>query len=365
MLSNNSHAQPNPAASELQSHTDVVNELLFQSPEPLAKILDLTEDAILSVGEDQRLLLFNHGAEKMFGYTAAEVCGGPLDMLLPERFVAMHPVHMSTFAESSVAARRMGERREVFGRRKDGTEFPAEATISKVRMNDRWIFSAILRDVTDRKKADEQIRTSLREKELLLKEIHHRVKNNLQVISSLLGLQARAALSGEVKRIFQDSQNRIHSMALLHERLYKSDSLSEIDCSEYVRELAGQLFRSFGVNSNRVQLTIDIEDVSMNMDTALPCGLILNEVISNSLKYAFPGGQDGEIHVHLSSTDATSYRLLVHDNGTGLPEGLDVSTTRTLGWRLIRTLADQLGARIDVRSDDGTEIELRFPRSDK
>ena len=152
-------------------------------------------------------------------------------------------------------------------------------------------------------------------------------------------------------------------MALLHERLYQSDSLSEIDCSVYVRELATQLFRSYGVNPGRVKLLIEIDNVAMNMDTAVPCGLILNEVISNSLKYAFPDGQVGEIHVQLDRTAQNDYRLLVRDNGQGLPEGISLSTARTLGWRLIRTLADQLGARIDVRSDGGTAVELTFPPS--
>jgi PAS domain S-box-containing protein len=332
--------------------------LALDSQDPLARILSLAEDAILSTDQDQRIILFNQGAERIFGYAAEETLGQTLDLLLPERYTRSHGEHMREFANGLQASRRMGERSEIFGRRKDGSEFPAEASISKVKLNGKWLFTAILRDVTDRKRTEKIIRNSLREKEALLKEIHHRVKNNLQVISSLLGLQSRSVEDEETRRVFQESQNRIYSMALLHEKLYQADNLSAVDCEEYVRQLATHLFRAYDVHSGRVKLAIEVEPAKLGMDTAVPFGLILNELLSNCLKHAFPDNREGEILIALQQQADGRTVLLVRDDGVGLD--VDLSTTRTLGWRLVRTLAAQLEAVVEVRMDRGTEVELKF-----
>jgi PAS domain S-box-containing protein len=168
-----------------------LREPFLDRTDPLARILDLADDAIISVNQRHSIILFNRGAEKMFGYSTQEVYSKPLDILLPQQLAAVHRAHIAAFDQSDITARRMGERREILGRRKDGTEFPAEASISKVAFGGEPMFTVIMRDVTQRALAEERLRASLREKEVLLKEVHHRVKNNLQVVSSLLGLQAR------------------------------------------------------------------------------------------------------------------------------------------------------------------------------
>jgi PAS domain S-box-containing protein len=328
--------------------------------DPLAQILDLAEDAIISIDSGQRIVLFNQGAEKTFGYTREEILGEKLDVLLPHRFLESHRDHIQEFSISPVAARTMGERREIFGRRKGGIDFPAEASISKARVGDGWLFTVILRDITARKIADEAIRASLREKEVLLKEIHHRVKNNLQVVSSLLGLQSRTITDSTTRKAFQESQNRVHSMALIHESLYQSENLSKINFPAYIDQLAAHLFRSYGADPARIRISASIGDLRLPIDTAVPCGLIVNELVSNSLKYAFPGERSGVIRIEMREDGCGRIRLEVSDDGIGLPEGIDFRSTRSLGLRLVRTLADQLGGTTEMASAPGARITITF-----
>ena len=333
----------------------------LSDPESLAKILDLAEDAIIAIDEQQRIVLFNQGAVRMFGYSEREVHGRPLDLLIPKPLAGAHRNQVRNFADSRTASRRMAERRRISGRRKDGTEFPAEASISRVETNGSITFTAIVRDVSERVAAEEQILNSLREKEVLLREIHHRVKNNLQVVASLLGLQSRSTADDQMRRMLLESQNRVHTMALLHECLYQSHNLSRIDFPEYVRQLVTQVCHSYEADNRRIGIEIKLDELHLNLDAAVACGLIINELVSNALKYAFPERRTGVIRIELTAQAGKMARLVVADNGVGQAAKVDISNAKTLGLRLVRSLTEQLGGTIEVSADHGVEARLTFP----
>ncbi|WP_286242037.1 sensor histidine kinase [Methanobacterium ferruginis] len=219
-------------------------------------------------------------------------------------------------------------------------------------------FVGVGRDITERKLAEDRIMKSLKEKELLLREVHHRVKNNLQIISTLLSLQSSQIEEEQVIDLYRQSQNRILSIALIHENLYQSEDLTNINFANYVKNLVDDLFHSYGVNSENIHIKLNIKDIIMGIETAIPCGLIINELISNTLKHAFPEGK-GEIDVELSEKNAGKYLLKVKDSGKAFPKGFDIDKTDTLGMKLISSLVSQLDGEM-VLDKDNKEFKIEF-----
>ena len=237
----------------------------------------------------------------------------------------------------------------------------------------------IMLEITERKEAEEAIRRAnedleqrvqertielqkmLTEKEMLLKEIHHRVKNNLQIISSLLSLQKNYVKNQDGWHVLNESQNRVFTMALIHEKLYKTNDLSEIDFSAYIVDLGATLFESYGIGPDRVKLSVQSAE-ALNIDTAIPCGLIVNELVTNALKYAFPDGRSGEITVSLTRNNG-QFSMIVRDNGVGIPNDFDLRKTNSLGMRLVYTLTSQLRGTMDLERSPGTVLHIVFPES--
>lgn len=217
----------------------------------------------------------------------------------------------------------------------------------------------LTQEIDDRKRVEEQMTTSLKEKEVLLKEIHHRVKNNLQVISSLLKLQCASIKDQQTLAIFRESQNRIESMALIHEQLYQSKDLSCIDFDKYIYNLVVNLFCAYEVNTNNINFEINVSKVFLNINAAIPCGLIVNELIANSLKYAFPSNNKGEININFTASDS-NFVLIVKDDGIGFPKDLDFLDTQTLGLQLVVALTEQLEGKIEINKERGTEFKIAF-----
>jgi two-component sensor histidine kinase len=214
----------------------------------------------------------------------------------------------------------------------------------------------------ERKRSEEQLQASLLEKEVLLKEVYHRVKNNLQVISSLLSLQSEYIKDKQDIEIFQQSQQRIASMALIHEKMYQSPDLARINLREYVEDLVISLCTSYDRSASAIALSINIEEhILLGLDTAIPCGLIIHELVSNSLKYAFPVGRKGEISIEVKEIVAGKILLNVKDDGVGLPTNFNFADVASLGWQLVDALASQLTGNININSDIGVEFQITFP----
>ncbi|MFO8085852.1 MAG: PocR ligand-binding domain-containing protein [Desulfobacterales bacterium] len=232
-----------------------------------------------------------------------------------------------------------------------------------LEIKDKTVLYGIGQDITERKQAEKIIKTSLKEKETLLKEVHHRVKNNMQVISSLLNLQIRKNKDKQVKKALMDCQGRIGSMACAHEMLYNSPSLSVIICQDYISKLANNILQSYQTDLRRVKLTVDAKNITLGIQQASTLGLIINELLSNSLKYAFPKNMQGRIMIRLRMSEQKMMEFVFSDNGIGIPEELDWQNTKSLGLNLIVLLAEnQLGGAVSLERREGSCFTIKFYR---
>jgi PAS domain S-box-containing protein len=464
-------------------------EALRESQARLSGIVSSAMDAIITINSDQNVILFNKSAEKMFGYSQEEVIGKQIGLLIPRDVRDVHKQYVRNFGATGTTNRHMGALGAVRGLKKNGQEFPIEASISQIKTSGEKLYSVILRDITEREIArqqllesenrfrnmadnapvliwlsdekdvftyfnkswltftgrnleeekgwgwterihsdekeniinaykaafskkeafvsefrllrtdgtnrwilnhaiprftsdkryngfigscvditerkvfEEQLNASLKEKEVLLKEVHHRVKNNLQIISSLLSLQAATLKDEKMLELMIESQNRIKSMALIHEKLYQTRALSKIDVRSYITELVDNLVTSYLTDRSSVKMELDIEDIEFDIDTGIDVGLIINELISNSFKYAFPKDFTGEkkISVAIKKNEKTGKVLmLIQDTGIGIRSDFDLAASESLGLQLVDTLVQQFEGTIRFINDSGTTIEIIF-----
>ncbi|MCK4829572.1 sensor histidine kinase [bacterium] len=236
-----------------------------------------------------------------------------------------------------------------------------EKKIKNQRVIEAFIKQASI--ALQRKQAEDQLKASVKEKEILLKELHHRVKNNLQVISSLLNLQSKYFDDEKYRQFYRESQDRIKSMVLIHEKLYQSKDLANINTSDYINILLKHLFNSYNVSPGTIDLKVSIENITIDIDTAIPCGLIINELISNALKYAFvkrSKDKKAEIKIKFYRDKADNVELIISDNGIGFPKNLDFRNTKSLGLQLVCSLVDQLGGNIKLDRSKGTVFTIKF-----
>nr|WP_319374641.1 PAS domain S-box protein [uncultured Methanobacterium sp.] len=337
---------------------------LTESEEKYRLISENTGDVIWLMDlNSQKFTYISPSVYKLRGYTAEEVLDQSMeDILTPESYQYL----LKKLPQKILAYRSGDESMKLQTFRvdqvcKDGRTVPTEvvANILTDETGNITGLLAVSRDITKRVEMEEEIQRSLQEKEMLLKEIHHRVKNNLMIIASLLNLQSRYIKDKKALSIFKESQSRANSMALIHEKLYRSTDLKRINFGEYIRTLSTDLFRTYVGDPSRVRLNIDVEDVMLDINTSIPLGLILNELVSNSLKHAFPDENTGEINVVFALTD-DEYQLKVSDTGIGFPADLDYHNTDSLGMQLVNNLTGQIDGKLELDTTKGTEFSIKF-----
>jgi PAS domain S-box-containing protein len=329
--------------------------------DPFRLALEAAPAGMLIMDGAGRIVLANAQIETLFGYDRSELIGQPLEMLVPERFRKQHPEFRAGFLADS-RARPMGAGRDLYGLRSDGSEIPIEIGLNPLRTDAGLFVLSSVVDITERKRFEQQLRDQLRERDVLLQEIHHRVKNNLQVISSLISLQLGRMEPGRSYDALQECSLRVLAIAHIHEQLYISKDFANVPFSEYAHNLAAIVIRTTGVSQDRVKLVLDLKPISVAVDVAIPCGLILNELITNAVKHAFPGERSGSVRVEIGRHGADRLMMVVSDDGVGLPASFDIARSESLGMQLIQTLAAQVYGEFSFTSGpNGSRFQLLFP----
>ncbi len=331
-------------------------EEALRESEEIFRVLAETSPTAIFLFQGEMIIDANPATERLFGYTR--------DELLQMRFWDWAHLDFSEMVRNRGLARQRGEavpcQYESRFVTKDGEDRWLVVSAGLIEYHGRPAGVASFLDITESKRIERQLRDSLAEKELLLKEVHHRVKNNLQIISTLLDLQADNIHDENLLKSLKESQDRIMAMALIHEKLYQSSDLACIDFWEYLESLVGHLLSSYVDDPGRIVMKVDVGDLQMGIDKAIPYGLIINELVSNAMKHAFPNGRRGEITIHFHAEEGGWINLTVADNGIGLPPGLDFRNTGTLGMQLVNMLTKQLHGEISLLNEEGAAFTIRF-----
>ena len=331
---------------------------LIESEKKYKDLTELLPQTVFETDLNGNITFVNRIGYQIFGYTPEELDKGinMIQILIPED-------HLRAIKNNK---RILNGEKLPFGEftalKKDGTTFQILVNTNPIIREDKIIgLRGILVDITELKDAENKIKASLKDKEVLLKEVHHRVKNNMQIISSLLNLQINYLNDEDAIDILKESQNRVKSMAIIHEKLYLSKDLTQINFADYIQNLVSNLFYSYNIKKSQIKPIFKIEDINLNIDTAIPCGLIINELISNCLKYAFPNQMKGEIVIKLKSVE-NKFDLVICDNGIGLPENIDINNLKTLGILLVKSLTEQLDGKISINRKNGTQFKITFKK---
>ena len=330
-----------------------------QTTEWYRRLIDEVHDyAVFLTDLEGRVISWNGGAERLLGWAEAEILGqSSFRIFVPEDLAAG-----AATRELATAATEGRAENERWHLRKDGSRFWGSGIMTAMHDDAGALlgFGKIMRDRTAQRQLEAQLRASLQDKDVLLKEVYHRVKNNLQVVCSLLDLQADALADPQARAVFDDCQRRIQAMALVHEALYQSRSLARVHVGDYARRLAVDLLRAQSVELERLRLTVEADEVWLPAEKAVPCGLILNELLTNCVKHAFPGGRAGEIRLAVRADAGAQVTLLVGDDGVGYPPAVDLRQTDSLGLQLVCLLTEQLGGTIALERQGGTAVTVRF-----
>ena len=332
---------------------------LVQLDEYLGQAFHRMPVAMIVVDQQGTISRANGLAESTFGYASGELLGLSVEALVPDRFRARHPQYRQGFT-SEEHARPMGAGRDLSGRRKDGSEFPVEIGINPVETGEGPMVLSVILDLSERKQSERRIQDALQQKDLLLKEVHHRVKNNLQVIHSLLDLQALTIEDAGMVGMLRDSQNRIRSMSMIHQTLYQSQDFAQVDFDQFLGGLLPRLMESYASSAGHVTIDVQARDVKLPINEAIPCGLIVNELVSNALKHGFTGGRRGSIQVAITQAEDQHIEMSISNDGHPIPDELELDHTGSLGLQLVQLLTQQLRGKLTTQRAQPTCFTLRF-----
>ncbi|MBN1223977.1 MAG: PAS domain S-box protein [Candidatus Aminicenantes bacterium] len=340
---------------DVTDHRRIQSELI-KSEELHRMLVENINEVIFRCNNEGTITYMSPTIESLSGYTSSEMIGQSFTKFI-------HPEDLPALMES-------------FQRTITGQLEPFEYRVLSKSGEMFWVLShsrpifrkkkitglqGTLTNITELKEKGEQLKALLKEKELLIKEVYHRVKNNMQLIDSILSLQSGYVKDKSTLEVFRDTRSRIKTMTSLHKKLYQSDDLASVNCRKYIQDLTHELYRSYELSGKNIALRTDIGDDSLSVSKAIPCALIVNELVSNSFKHAFPEGQQGEVGVVMHKDDGCVFHLTVKDTGIGLPDDLDILKTDTLGMQLVTSLVEQLNGSLEVDGKSGTSYRVTFP----
>jgi len=328
---------------------------LIESEEKYRNLVESIEEGMTIVDEDLNFVFVNNAACKILGYTKIEMLDMNVQDIIPEENKEMiREQHKNRLEKKSTTY-------ENWNIRKDGERRLMKISSSPLRFDDEVISTiSLFSDVTELRETEEKIKASLREKEVMLQEIYHRVKNNMQIISSMLKLQSRYINKENALEVFKNSQNRVKSMSLIHEKLYRSTDLSRIEIHDYLKSLLKQLFISYRASLQGINYEVDCDDINLNISTAIPCGLIVNELVTNSMKHAFRNQENGLIFIRLHKMPNDLFRLEIGNNGTDFPADFTLENAQSFGLQLVDILRSQLHAEFRLDTTDGVNFIFIF-----
>ncbi|MEN9384669.1 MAG: hypothetical protein RL323_1812 [Pseudomonadota bacterium] len=349
-----------PSASDVSDR--VLKEgALLASEARFRSAFETAPEGMTLVDGKGHMLLANRAMGLLFRCDPASLIDQSVNLLVPLSDRAQHEGLIAGFAQEP-STRIMGKRRNLLAQRLDGTTFPVEVGLNPIPGSNPPEILATVNDISERLAAQERIERALHEKTVLLHEVHHRVKNNLQIIASLLNLQART-VDGTVRAVLQESNNRVRAMALTHQLLYERNDFSGLELGPYLQRLSALLRETYLTPNVPIRLEVDVLETGLRIDLqqAIPCGLIVNELVTNALKHAFPAGREGHVTVTAKPELPHCVRVTVADDGIGLPPGTTLESQGSLGFQLMPLLADQLGAKLDLAEGPGTRVSWSFP----
>jgi len=321
----------------------------------------LTEQSLLGtiIIANEKIVFANKGISNILGFSINELLSWNLNTITQHIHPEDLPITIDKY--NRIMNNEISSfQSEIRMMKKDEDYLYIRQYLKKIQFQGNTALHINIIDISEQKRNESLLESSLEEKEILLKEIHHRVKNNLQIISSLMVLQEQYVKDEKILHIFKDFQSRIKVMALIHQALYNSENLNKISLSKYIKNLVNNIFKAYSANSKQIKLQLNIEDIEFNLDKAIACGLIINELVANSLKHAFSKNHEGKIIVTLKKAINNKILLDVYDNGIGFPKGVDYKNSDTLGLKLISTMTKQMGGNISIEKNEGTHVKISW-----